>query len=137
MSELEAMPGNGSKKGDNPNPEGAGGKSNKIIDKVDNINLIKTQNKNEGDNISSIKKVTEPKRGKSNKIIDKVDNINLINKEPKPKGGTSPSYLTKRLKRDAPELFSKVASGEFFMFICFLSGGFGCCRAGKFNEHSV
>ncbi len=47
-----------------------------------------TQNKNEGDNITSIKKVTKPKRG------------------------TSPSYLTKRLKRDAPELFSKVVSGE-------------------------
>ena len=91
LNELEAMPGHGA-----------------IIG-----NQNATQNKNEGDNITSIKKVTKPKRG------------------------TSPSYLTKRLKRDAPELFSKVVSGEFFMFICFLSGGFGCCRAGKFSEHSV
>ena len=31
---------------------------------------------------------------------------------PKPKGGTSPTYAIKRLKRDNPDLFEKVRSGE-------------------------
>jgi len=50
--------------------------------------------------------------GKSGKVCQ-VDNINLTIDEDKPKGGTSPSYIAKRLKRDNPELFSKVASGRF------------------------
>ncbi len=46
------------------------------------------------------------KGGSDNK--NKVDNINPVFKvteeKPESKGGTSPSYLTKRLKRDNPEL---------------------------------
>lgn len=38
-----------------------------------------------------------------------VDNINMFSEEnkPIPKGGNSPTYAMKRLKRDNPELFSQ------------------------------
>ncbi len=43
-----------------------------------------------------------PKKGGSRK----VDNINL-------KGGTDPTYLVRRMKRDAPEIAQALADGEF------------------------
>lgn len=49
----------------------------------------------------------------SNEYSAKNDNIILSrNNKPKPVQGTSPTYITKRLKRDNPELFSQVTSGE-------------------------
>jgi len=59
-------------------------------------------------------------KGKANQN----DNINLIQEEPEPKGGTSPTYIAKRLKRDNPELFSKVQSGELTAHAAAIVAGF-------------
>ena len=45
------------------------------------------------------------------KQVGQVDNINLTNDEPK--GGTSATYLLKRLKRDAPEMAEAYIQGEY------------------------
>ncbi|MBF0234008.1 MAG: hypothetical protein HQK65_13360, partial [Desulfamplus sp.] len=57
-------------------------------------------------------------------IKDNGDNITVIENSNKPKRGTSPTYLSKRLKRDNPELFDKVKSGELTAHAAAIVAGF-------------